>query len=235
MTTRGRTISTLLGLATLAFPSAAFAQTGKVAGRISFSGALPAPTRIRMSEPKCMAQFPQGVERRQIDGENGGLSNVVVAVRNAPKAGGVKKTTPVVLDQVGCMYTPAAIALQTGQTLRIRNSDDLLHNVNARAVANARFNIAQPRKGMEKEVVFDKAETYFPVGCDVHPWMRAYVAVFDHPFFAVTKMDGSFEIDGLPPGEYEIEATHPTLKTMTGRASVKAGASAKFDLTFTVK
>lgn len=226
----------IVGVAFVAFAAQPTnAQTGKIVGKISFAGTPPAPSKIRMSEPKCMAIYPQGVERKQVDGKDGGLMNVVVSIKAPVKGAAPAKTEAVVLDQVGCMYTPAALALQVGQPLKIRNSDDLLHNVHPRPVSNAGFNVGQPRKGMEKEVKFDKAENFFPVSCDVHPWMRSYIAVFAHPFFTVTKEDGTFEISGVPPGDYEVEATHPTLKSLTGKVSVKAGTPGKLDLTFTLK
>jgi hypothetical protein len=85
---------------------------------------------------------------------------------------------------------------------------------------------------MESTKTFDKKEVMFPVGCDVHPWMRAYISVNDNPFYAVTKDDGSFEIKGLPAGDYEIEAYHEKLKGMTQKVSVKPGENAKLDFAF---
>lgn len=209
---------------------------GKITGKISFKGVAPAPIKIRMSaDPRCMKGNPEGAERRQIDGVNGGLAGVIVSIKSPVKGTFPAKTAPVILDQVGCMYTPTTIALQVGQILRMRNSDETLHNVHPRPTANAGFNVGQPRKGMETDKTFDKPETFFPVGCDVHPWMRAYIAVFAHPFFAITREDGTFEIPGVPPGEYEIEAQHPTLKIMTGKAVVKAGGAGTVDITYTLK
>lgn len=213
------------------------AQTpGKITGKISFKGVPPEPIKIRMSaDPRCLQANPNGTERRQVDGKNGGLANVVVSIKSPVKGTFPPNTTPVLLDQTSCMYTPGALALQVGQPLKIRNSDDTMHNVHAKPVVNASFNHGQPRKGMEAEETFLKPETIFPVSCDVHPWMRTYIAVFSHPFFTVTKDDGTFEIPNVPPGEYEVEAAHPTLKTMTGKVVVKAGAAGTLDLTFTLK
>ncbi len=209
---------------------------GRVTGKISFKGTAPGPIRIRMSaDPRCLQANPNGAERRQIDGKDGGLANVIVSIKTPVKGTFAPNTTPVLLDQSGCTYTPVAIGLQVGQPLKIRNSDETLHNVHPRPVVNAGFNLGQPRKGMESEKRFDKPEMFFPVSCDVHPWMRSYIAVFAHPFFTVTKDDGTFEIPNVPPGEYEIEAQHPTLKVMTGKVVVKAGASGAVDLTFTLK
>jgi hypothetical protein len=83
---------------------------------------------------------------------------------------------------------------------------------------------------MESTKTFDKAELKIPVGCDVHPWMRSYIHVLSNPFFAVTGADGSFEIKGLPAGDYEIEALHEKLAPVAGKITVKAGEAAKFDL-----
>ncbi len=209
---------------------------GRITGKISFKGVAPEPIKIRMSaDPRCMKANPGGAERKQIDGTNGGLAGVIVSITTPVKGNFPAKTAPVLLDQVGCMYTPTTIALQVGQPLTMRNSDETLHNIHPRPTVNAGFNVGQPRKGMETVKTFDKPETFFPVGCDVHPWMRAYIAVFAHPFFTITKDDGTFDLPDVPPGEYEIEAQHPTLKIMTGKVVVKAGAAGTVDLTFNLK
>ena len=211
-------------------------SAGKNTGKISFKGVAPEPIKIRMSaDPRCMKANPAGAERKQIDGVNGGLAGVIVSIKSPVKGTFPAKTAPVLLDQQGCMYTPTSIGLQVGQPLLMRNSDETLHNIHPRPTVNTGFNVGQPRKGMETTKTFDKPETFFPVGCDVHPWMRSYIAVFAHPFFTVTKDDGTFEIPGVPPGEYEIEAQHPTLKIMTGKVVVKAGAAGTVDLTYTLK
>ena len=141
-------------------------------------------------------------------------------------------TEAVELDQHGCMYTPHLVGVQAGQPIKIKNSDETLHNIHPRPAVNPEFNIGQPRKGMESVKTFDKKEVMIPVGCDVHPWMRAYISVLEHPFFAVTDDDGKFEIKNLPAGEYEIEAIHEKLKTSTGKITVKDGESAKLDLNY---
>lgn len=226
------------GLAALSAPVVpAQAQApGKITGRILFKGVPPEPIRIRMSaDPRCLKGNPNGALRKQIDGVGGGLAGVVVSIKSPVKGTFPAKTASVLLDQVGCMYTPTTIALQVGQPLTMRNSDETLHNVHPRPTVNAGFNVGQARKGMETVKTFDQPENFFPVGCDVHPWMRSYVAVFAHPFFTTTKDDGSFDLQGVPPGDYEIEAQHPTLKVMTGKVSVKAGGASNLDLTFTLK
>ena len=225
-----------LGAGLSSAPAVQAQANGKVTGRILFKGTPPEPIKVKMAaDPRCQQANPNGAERKQIDGKNGGLANVIVAIKTKVKGTAAPLTTPVMLDQVGCMYTPPVIALMVGQPLKMRNSDETLHNIHPRPVVNEGFNVGQPRKGSETEKKFDKPETIFPVSCDVHPWMRAYIAIFDHPYFTITRDDGSFEIPNVPPGEYEIEAQHPTLKLMTGKAVVKAGAAGTVEITYTLK
>lgn len=209
----------------------AAAGSGSISGKVTFAGTAPAPDKIKTSaDPKCAEMHKGGLERHTVEVKEGGLGNTLVYVKNPP-AGATAPTEEVLLDQEGCMYKPSMLAVRTGQPIKIRNSDDTLHNIHPRPTKNAEFNIGQPRKGMETTKSFDKEEIMIPVGCDVHPWMRSYISVLSHPFYAVTKEDGSFEIKNLPPGEYEVEANHPKLKTTTAKVTVKDG-DAKLDLPF---
>jgi plastocyanin len=209
------------------------AAGASVAGKISFEGTPPAPEKIKTSaDPKCQALHPTGLERQTIDTSGGGLKDVFVYVKSGLTGSYPAPSEPVLLDQHGCMYSPHIVTVQAGQPLKIRNSDDTLHNIHPRPAINQEFNIGQPRQGMESTKTFDKPEVMIPVGCDVHPWMRAYIGVLSHPFFAVTKADGTYEIKGLPPGEYEIEAWHEKLKNQTQKITVKGGEQAKADFAY---
>jgi hypothetical protein len=114
---------------------------------------------------------------------------------------------PVVLDQTNCAYTPHVIGIMVGQPLEIHNSDATLHNVMSQPLNNKGFNDGMPGVGKLTKV-FDKPEFSVALRCFMHPWMLGYVHVLDHPFYAVTGPDGSFEIKGLPPGEYEVSVRH---------------------------
>jgi plastocyanin len=207
--------------------------TASISGKITYDGAVPAPEKVKLSaDPKCQGMHPQGLEKRAVRVSNGGLADVFVWVKSGISGTYPPPSDAVVLDQKGCNYEPHIITVQAGQPLKIRNDDDTLHNIHPRPTVNQEFNIGQPRKGMENTHTFDKQEIMIPVGCDVHPWMRSYISVVGHPFFAVSKDDGTYEIKGLPAGDYEIEAYHEKLKTMTGKASVKDGEAAKLDLAF---
>jgi plastocyanin len=172
------------------------------------------------------------MERQPIHVKDGGLADVLVYVKSPVSGTYAAPADPVTLDQKGCDYSPHMVTMQAGQGLKIRNSDDTLHNIHPRPTANEEFNFGQAKQGMEKTRVFDKAEVMIPVGCDVHPWMRAYISVFTNPFYTVTKEDGTFEIKGLPAGEYEIEAFHGKLKSQTQKVTVKSGEATALNFAY---
>jgi len=210
---------------------AALPGNSTITGRIKFDGKPPTARVIRMdSDSLCMPEGPNTSEVIVVGPDNG-LQNVFVYVKDglgdrtfpAPK-------TPVVLDQKGCKYSPHVFGAQVGQPVTVLNSGSTLHNVHAVPKANTEFNFGQSKKGMETTRAFDKPEVMVPFRCDVHGWMNAYAGIVAHPFFAVSKPDGSFEIKGLPAGTYTIEAWHERLGTQTTKVTVdgKAGATAAF-------
>ena len=201
-----------------------------ITGTIKYEGTAEKPRVVRMdSDPLCMPEGPQTSEVL-IVGPGNGLQNAFVYVKD-----GLSDThkfaapqTPVVLDQRGCKYSPHVFGIQVGQPVNIVNSDPTLHNVHAVPKANSEFNFGQAMKGMKTTRTFDKPEVMVPFRCDVHGWMAAYGGVLAHPYFAVTKADGSFEIKGLPAGTYTVEVWHERLGTRTTKVTVdgKSGAMA---------
>ena len=157
------------------------------------------------------------------------IRNVIVYVKSVPS--GLTQATPeasVTIDQKGCRYRPHVLTIQIGQTLAVLNSDATLHNIHGLPKKNAEFNFGQPRAGMKKAMVFKKAEI-FRVKCDVHPWMGAYIGVFDHPFHAVSDKVGNYKIDGLPAGDYEIIAWHEVYGEFKQKVTVKAEGDTTLD------
>jgi hypothetical protein len=206
--------------------------TASLSGRISLEGPAPAAENVKLAaDPKCSSVHEGGhLERRLVDTRGGGLADALVYVKTGISGGYPAPAEPALIDQKGCDYSPRMLAMQAGQPLTIRNSDDTLHNIHPRPQVNAEWNIGQPRQGMESTRTFDKPENLIPIGCDVHPWMRAWISVLPHPFFAVTKADGRYEIKGLPAGQYEVEVLHPKLKPATQGIAVKDGEAARLDL-----
>jgi hypothetical protein len=210
------------------------ATAGQVVGTITFDGAAPDPRPIDMRGEQACADKHDGqpMDRPVIVGDDGGLKNVYVYVREGLPAG----TWPaadrdIELDQDGCLYIPRVLGLQTGQTLVIRNSDGLLHNVNARPTNQRGFNISQPTN-MTTNRSFAQPEVMIPVRCDVHGWMAAYIGVQNHPYFAVTPENGEYRIDNLPPGEYVIEAWHEEYGTQTQTITVAESGEARADFQY---
>jgi len=194
----------------LASGSMSFAQ---VTGKVTLDGKAPEAQPIDMSGVKdCAAKHTDPVNEQTVvsDGK-GGLANVIVSIKKDEGAElpGEAPKEAAVLDQKGCMYEPHVLALMTGQEFKVKNDDEFLHNVHSLAATNPAFNFAQPNKDDGKAVDPMKAPEYFRVKCDVHPWMSAYIGVFDHPYFAVTKEDGSFTLPkGLKDGEYTVQFWH---------------------------
>lgn len=206
---------------------------GIITGTVTFSGRAPTPRPLPMdSDPLCKAESGATSEVLLV-GAGGGIKNVFVYVKEGL---GSRRyavpSAPVMLDQKGCRYIPHVLGVQVGQTLQVSNSDPLVHNVHAIPSNNREFNFGQPAKTPPVARVFEQPEIGLPFKCDVHGWMNAYVNVVPHPFFAVTKEDGSFEIKGLPAGSYTLELWHERLGTQTVPVTVTADTPAKASAVF---
>ena len=205
-----------------------------ISGTVSFKGEAPEMAVLDMAaDPVCAEKNQEDPKRRQVLvlGDSQRIANVLVQIKGGLPAMEHEAPAEVVeFDQGGCQYSPHVFALRVGQTLKILNPDGTLHNVHAFSKVNTEFNEAMPKFRTELEKVFDKAEPVpFAVKCDVHPWMNAWAAVFDHPYFAVTGSDGSFTIGNLPAGTYELEIWHERLPAQTVSVTVAAGEKATLD------
>lgn len=210
------------------------ATAGGIAGVVQLDGQAPAPQPINMdSDPYCTRQPPTATEAVVV-GDGSGLQNVFVYVKDGlGNRVFPVPSTAVVLDQKGCRYTPHVLGIQVGQSLEILSSDNTLHNVHAMPQQNREFNKAHQLAGIRHTHVFSTKEVMVPFKCDVHKWMNAYVGVVDHPFHAVTAGNGRFELKGLPPGTYTVEAWHETLGTQTQMVTI--GEKQTADVSFTFK
>jgi hypothetical protein len=202
-----------------------------VTGKVTLDGKAPEMKTIDMSGvPACAQLHPDPVsEEIIVASDKGELKNVVVSVKKeeGQDLPGEAPKTPAVLDQKGCQYSPHVLAMMVGQDLLVKNSDPFLHNSHSLAEQNGTFNKGQPNvNDGEKMDPQPKTPETFRVKCDVHAWMSAYIAVFDHPYFSVTGDDGTFTIKGLPDGEYTLEAWHEKLPKQTQKITVKDGKTA---------
>ncbi len=212
------------------------ATAGSLAGRAVFAGTPPAAETIRMTaDAACVAAAgPTPPSDRVLIAADGGLQNVFVYVKEGldPVSAFPIPVEPVRLDQHGCVYAPRVLGVRAGQPLEIANSDDTLHNVHAMPMLNRDFNLGMPRKAMTLTQTFTVPEVMVRFKCNVHPWMDAYVGVVAHPLFAVTDGTGAFEIAGVPPGTYTLEAWHERFGTRTARVTLGARGRETASFTF---
>ena len=209
-------------------------------GRVMLAGIPPPPQYIDLSAvAECRMCHPDGLleESIVVDG-SGGLANVVLSLAPADGrpfgASGVARTGPAVLDQQGCRFIPHVMPVMVGQPLLVRNRDQFLHNTHSLALANPAFNFGQPNIDPGRLTPAMTTPERFRIKCDVHPWMVAYIHVFDHPYFATSAADGTFQIRGsLPDGAYTLTAWHEVFGEQTTPIQIAGGRPAVANLTFT--
>jgi hypothetical protein len=206
----------------------AISGPGVVRGTVMLVGTPPEMGVIK-NEP-CADHAPKTLrEETVVVGKDNGLANTFVYLEGLPRASGRSFAAPV-LDQVGCRYTPHVVGVCIGQPLRIRSSDNTMHNVHYAPEKNESRNFGMTQSGDEKQVVFTNAEI-IRAKCDVHPWMTAYIGVFDNPAFAVTDRDGKYEISNLPAGKYKLVTWHERYGKLEQDVEVSS-APTKVDLKY---
>jgi hypothetical protein len=207
---------------------------GSVTGKVSFKGEAPKFKAISMdADSVCAAKhsgpvYPQAV----VVNSNGTLANVIVYVKRGLEGKTFKvPDEAVTLDQDGCMYKPHVVGIQARQQLKVITTDKTTHNIHPMPKVNREWNVSQPPGADPILQTFSRPEVSIPVKCNQHPWMRAYIHVLSHPFYAVTGADGSYELKGLPPGKYEIEAVQEQYGAMTQSVTVapKQAVSSDFN------
>jgi hypothetical protein len=208
---------------------------GAIAGRVRFEGEPPArkPLDVIANQPGCSGHASAPLSERAIVND-GRLVNAFVYVKRGFEGASIPPapSEPAVLDQRGCIYTPHVLGVQVGQRLVVRNSDGTTHNVNRRAKKNDSANLTQAAGAPEIAWQPEKDELGVSFSCDLHPWMRSYVCVSEHPWFAVSDARGEFAIRGLPPGEYTLEAWHELYEKRSAKAVVGADGSGTVEFVF---
>src|SRR5271166_2285154 len=215
-------------------PISSTTGAANVKGKVKFEGTLPKPKLISMSgDPSCAKQHASPVFAQEVVTDSkGDLQDVVVFV-----AEGLGDRTfdtpmqPAVVEQKGCMYMPHVLAVRANQPLHMVNDDPTSHNIHPTPANNREWNKAEP-PGSSVDESFAREEIAIPVKCNLHPWMHGYIAVFKHPFFAVTGKDGTFDLSSLPPGTYTIKAWHETLGTSTQTITIGANETKEISFVF---
>jgi plastocyanin len=205
-----------------------------IKGVVKFAGIVPAPEPIRMSaDPSCAKQHSRPVLTREVVVDSkGGLQYAIVFIADGL---GDRRFDPptqtAVISQKGCLYEPHVLAVRENQPIEVVNDDPTSHNIHPTPANNREWNKAEP-PGARLEEAFAREEIAIPVKCNIHPWMRGYIAVLKNPYFAVTKQDGSFDLPNLPPGTYTIKAWHEKLGTATQTVTIGANQTKEISFVF---
>ena len=198
-----------------------------IVGRVFLRG-TPLPEQEVPMDPSCgkaRADHPKLTTRFFVMGTNGGLADVFVGLKGLPAGQRELPASPVEIRQRGCEYLPYVSAVQVDQSIRVFNDDPLMHNVHPTPAheGNREQNRAQLPKGAPLDFVFPKPEALLRFKCDVHPWMFAYVTVVEHPFFAVSAVDGQFALPEPPAGIYTLQFLHRKAGEKLVPVSVRPG------------
>ena len=196
-----------------------------VSGVVRFDGPRPKRTPIPLTPESRKLYDKHPLSEVKLGSAKGEVQNVFVYVKKglpegksykAPKEGAL-------VNQKKSMFRPRVQGVFVGQEVSMRNSDPLIHNVRSLSEENRPFNIGQPAGTPDRKKVFKDKEGPIELRCDFHPWMRAYLFVMEHPYFAVTDAQGHFTIKELPVGNYTLAIWHEAFGEQEQKITVKAG------------
>ncbi len=206
-----------------------------VAGKVTYDGPLPAKKRISMdAEAECQKLHPEPVyEASLVVGADHALANAFVYIKSGLEGKTFPPpTTAVELNQQGCQFAPRIVGLRKLQTISVKNSDPVSHNIHPMPVNNREWNQQQSPGTPNLTRRFGFPEVMIPVKCNVHAWMRSYIAVLEHPYFAVTGPDGSYRFENLPPGQYVVGVWHEKLGELTQALTVAPKSSGQLSFLY---
>jgi plastocyanin len=233
-------VSIVLAAAVVLMPrnDASSAQTpgaGSIKGHVRLTGKVPGNVVIRMGADPLCARLNRGkqvVQETVAATADGSLANVFVRLQGSfPKT--AVPAQPVTINQQGCIYEPRVVGVLVGQTLQVRNSDELMHNVHGLSAKSNGFNVSEPKAGMVQQFKMKDEEVMLRLKCDVHSWMVAYIGVVSNPFFAVSDRTGTFVIQNVPAGSHSIQAWHERYGPLVQTVRVRAGAEATIEFSYT--
>lgn len=203
-------------------PSPANGKTGTIVGVVKFVGKIPVSNRFMVNKDHQVCGQEKTSEEFVV-GTDQGVRWAVISVKKDFNFVETRELKSVLLDQKGCQFFPHVLLARTGDDVKISNPDGVLHNFHTYSVDNIPVNKAQPGFKKEMRVSFEKPEI-FRIGCDAHSWMSGWIAVFDHPFAAVSDEKGNFRIDGVPAGKRTLQIWHEVLGQVAWEIDVKPDA-----------
>ena len=216
------------------FATGSTIEASSIQGEVKLSGSLAKLNRIKVTKDQDYCGETIADETYLVN-SNGGLKNAVVFLDQAP-TNAVPARKERILENSACRFTPRVLAMMKGERLVIKNNDPKLHITHSYLDKRTVFNLSLPFRGQAIEITrkIDKAGI-LQVNCDTHAWMRGYIHVFDHPFFAVSDEQGGFTIPDLPPGKYTLKAWHEGAGVQTGKIEVVGEGETKIQFEFSNK
>ncbi|MBZ5644965.1 MAG: carboxypeptidase regulatory-like domain-containing protein [Acidobacteriia bacterium] len=211
------------------------ATAGELTGTVKLDGAAPKMKTISTAaEPACgKSRTTPLTSEEVVTGDGGSLANVVVYIKSGLDGYSFPApSTPVKFTQEGCQYHPHVAGMMVAQNVDVINSDQTTHNIHPIPMENREWNESQPPGAAPIEKSFAREEVAIPVKCNVHPWMKAYMAVLPNPYFQVTDKDGKFDLKNLPPGTYTVVAWHELYKTDPQTITIGPKESKSVNFTF---
>jgi plastocyanin len=221
MRTTAKAVAGFLGLAVWC-GTTGLAGAGTIKGTVRLAGSAVEVKKLKVTVDHAVCGTTKDAEDVVVSSDMG-LRNVVVSLVTPPPDAKWSVAPPVQIDQKQCVFVPRVIVLPVGGTAEFLNNDRLLHNLHSASTNNPPFNRTQP-KARTIPIVFRRSEI-IRIDCDLHPWMRAWVVVAEHPYYAVTNERGEFALENVPPGNYTLQIWHESLGTLKKDVAVTDGVT----------
>jgi hypothetical protein len=194
-----------------------------VAGQVHYVGELPTTEQIPVDRDRAYCGDTMPNEALKVGQESRAVAVVVISLEGVPTALPSTKEEPLLIENRSYRFLPRVNARHSGTVLIISNADPVMHNTHIRKktrVGENLMNVVQPPQGKVEKPI--KEPGFLDVRCDAHPFMRATIHVFDHPYFAVTDGMGGFQLHHVPPGRYRLKVWHETLRSMERSLTVSS-------------
>ncbi len=227
-----------------AYKTVAVKDGGKISGVVKFEGEVPEKKKLEITKDQAVCGVTDKFDESLVVGEGNVLKNTIVYLMDISQGKDFDKEAKLEIDQKECRFDPRVQIVPVGKVLTMLNSDKATHNVHIFGTKknNTSVNKQQTknRKKMRlsREGVAKNAEGPVEVKCDIHGWMRAWIAYVPHPYFAVTNEKGEFTLEDVPPGDYKLGYWHEACGTNNKepvKVTVAAGGEVKQDFMLKLK